>query len=288
MRSMTGYSFREVQDNEHYIAIELKSYNNRYLDIKVSPPSHLGGLEPRFREYLSARINRGKVELTLRYRDVEGAVQFSIDKGLARTYAEALRQVAEETNLVGDIRLSDLLEMGELVQTQRVVDVDSAWAAVQPVLEEVFQEYEGSRSREGAHTRGALLDHARALQTALDLFVARRDDLENAIGETVRERFDSILGDRIEEDRVLAEVAALLLRYSIDEEISRLSAHLASFHASLDDGGPIGKRLDFLCQEMNREVNTIGSKSIFLDVNQKVVAAKDAIEKIREQLRNVE
>ena len=105
---------------------------------------------------------------------------------------------------------------------------------------------------------------------------------------SIRERFESVLGDRVDEDRVLAEVASLLVKYSIDEEISRLEGHLSSFVDTSAAQGPVGKRLDFVCQELNREINTIGSKSIFLEVNEKVVSCKDAIEKMREQLRNVE
>ena len=156
------------------------------------------------------------------------------------------------------------------------------------MLNEAYDEFDASRLREGAVTKQDILGHLAVLKAATGLFQERSRDLEALIQSNLRERFDQVMGNRMDEDRVLAETAVLLVKFSIDEEISRLTGHLDAFADIADSDGPVGKKLDFICQEVNREINTVGSKSTLYEINQRVVDAKDSLEKIREQLRNVE
>ena len=151
-----------------------------------------------------------------------------------------------------------------------------------------FEDFDKERTREGLQTHRALSHHRSSVGDSLQVIEKLAGKLEETITISVRQRFESVLGNRIDEDRVLAEIGTLLVKFSIDEEISRLHGHLAAFDETIESRGPVGKKLDFLCQELNREINTIGSKSTIYEINRTVVEAKDAIEKMREQLRNVE
>jgi uncharacterized protein (TIGR00255 family) len=286
--SMTGYAYREHQDDVHHITIELKSYNNRYLDIWVNVPSHLGMLEPRIRDYLAARVRRGKIELTLRYRKLEERIDFTVDEPALRSFVEALRRMCDVAGIGDEIRLSHLLHMDDLMRSDRSVDPESVWSAVEPMLRQVHAEFAESRVSEGAATRRSIESSMEAVAGCLEAIAARSSELESLLHTGVRERFEQVLGTRLDEDRVLAETAVLLVKFSIEEEISRLSGHLRAFQGVLESDSEMGKKLDFLCQELNREFNTIGSKSPLYEINKTVVDAKDAIEKIREQVRNIE
>ena len=134
----------------------------------------------------------------------------------------------------------------------------------------------------------SLLEHRSALDRCIGVISDRADSMEEHVTGTVRKRFDEVLGERVEEDRILAEIGSLLIRFGIDEELSRLRGHLEAFDEGMRSDRPIAKKLDFICQELNREINTIGSKSPLYEINRSVVEAKEAIEKMREQLRNVE
>jgi uncharacterized protein (TIGR00255 family) len=174
------------------------------------------------------------------------------------------------------------------MEVSRSRDSEEYWELVRPTLEKALSEFDASRAREGESTRRDIeqqLDRVRRVSEELE---RRAPELEQAIRDNVRDRFREVLSERADEDRVYAEIASLLLKHSINEELVRLNAHIASFDETIAAGGALGKKLDFLCQELNREVNTISSKSFAADVNRRVVEAKDAVENIREQLRNVE
>jgi uncharacterized protein (TIGR00255 family) len=285
---MTGFGYREFQDSEQQLSLELKCYNNRYLDINVNLPSSLGSLEPRLREYLSARIERGKVELSIRYRRLQEDLSFSVDRGAIASYLGVLSEINEAAGLQEKVTLDHILTMEDLVKARRVVDAEKVWTLADTLLGDAFEDFEGSRVREGLLTEKSILEHLAVIRCAAELFETRSQDLERLIRENLLKRFEQVLGDRIDEDRVLAETAVLLVKFSIDEEVTRLFGHLGAFAAVAESNGAVGKKLDFLCQELNREINTVGSKSTLYEINHRVVDAKDALEKIREQLRNVE
>lgn len=288
MKSMTGYARREGERDGAYLLIELKSYNNRYLDIHLNVPVALSGLEGRIRSAIGKRVGRGKVECSLRFRPRDESSGVVFDPAAVSAVTAALKGLRDQLGSEEEVHLSHVLRYDEAIRGDSAIDLDRVWKTVEPELRDALDDLEQERVREGSLTREAVEVQLDVVRDTLEIFAKGADELETSIRDRVRAKFDEVLGARIEEDRVLAEIASLLLKFSIDEEIVRLGGHIEAFSSLLRSEGPVGKRLDFLCQELNREVNTIGSKSPIYRINSQVVEAKDAIEKMREQLRNVE
>jgi uncharacterized protein (TIGR00255 family) len=288
MKSMTGYGYGEASAKCFQMSLEIKSYNNRYLDIYVNTPSALSPLEPRIREYLSGKILRGKVEVFLKVKDIEEDIAVSVDPAIAGGYLAALRRLAELAGTGEEVRLSHLLHMEGILKTDRNRDVDDYWKELEQLLSRVLADFEASRLREGAATEKDILRLLEEIKKNSAEIAGRVPQLEKYFSETIRRRMEELLSDKIDEARITAEAALLLVKYSIHEELVRLCAHCEAFLAAAAETGGIGKKLDFICQEMNREINTIGSKNVVVEVSRCVVAMKDALENIREQIRNIE
>lgn len=287
MRSMTGYGWAEENAGDLFVSAEIKGYNNRFLDIALSLPPFLSALEVPVREFLSARCRRGRLEVSLRYRENNAPFIVHVNREAAAAYREA---AAETGRLLGSgeaLALSTLLSLEGVLETERRASPQKALERIMPLLEKAFAGFDGDRLREGEHTRRDIMTHVEALERSREIVASHSGELEALLRENVRSRFAELLGSGVDENRVYAETASLLVKYTIAEELSRLEAHLSAFHAGAEEESP-GKKLDFLCQEMNREINTIGSKSAMLEISREVVNMKDALENIREQLRNVE
>jgi uncharacterized protein (TIGR00255 family) len=288
MKSMTGYGYGELPTPKFHLGLEIKSFNNRYLDIYVSAPPSLSPLEPRIRDYLGSRIIRGKVEVYLKVKDLEEDVTVTVDPRVVQGYIKALQDLSELTGTREEIRLSHLLRIEGLLKSDKNRNVEDYWRELGPLLDGVFADYDAARTREGDSTArdiGRLLTSIEENAGAVKKLVPT---MEEYFTVTIRTRMAELLGDQTDESRILTEVAMLLVRYSINEEIVRLESHLAAFRETLREAGGIGKKLDFICQEINREINTLGSKSALGEINRRVVDVKDALENIREQIRNIE
>ena len=288
MRSMTGYGYHEEVGDESIVAVELKSYNNRYLDISINTPPTLNPIEPRIKAFIAERIARGKVDVYVKAKGVSEETTVLVDHENVAAYLAALESIKQSAGLTDPIRLSDLLRLEGVLRVEKSPDVEQSWTALEPVLGRAFEQFEAARVAEGAATRGDVERQLGRIEAAVVVVESHAPSLEARIKSQIRERFEELLGDEVDESRVYAETAVLLVKYSMNEELVRLRAHLASASELLGSDEPVGKRLDFTCQEMNREINTIGSKSTIVEINRAVVEAKDALEKIREQLRNVE
>lgn len=288
MKSMTGHAWREWQDENTSVSIELKSYNNRYLDVNVQLPSRLSPIEPALRAQLSAAFSRGKIECLIRTRSIDQPVSVRVDTALAAEYARALRSLSEAAGLDEQPSLSVLTSFEGVISTETQVDVESWQTVIEPKLTEAIETLAQSRADEGARMRDVILEQRSTIGTLVDQVNTRAEDLEEHIRSSIVDRFRQLGLEGVDDTRAVSETALLLVKYSVREELDRLRAHLASFDATSREDGAIGKRLDFICQEVGREINTIGSKSVFGDVNDAVVRAKDALENIREQLRNIE
>ncbi|MBN2659533.1 MAG: YicC family protein [Spirochaetales bacterium] len=288
MKSMTGFGFSEIQDEKSHISLDLKSYNNRYLDIITNIPSILNPLEPTIREWLSARIGRGRVEVHIRYRELEEDMKVILDENVVREYASVLNQMAAIAGINEKPGLSHLLGMDGIIKTDRKRDLSTIWEKLEPMMEKAFIDFEANRLREGDNTEKDIADQIGVLKENLAFVESRAPEVDRQIRETLSGKFREITGDELEETRLLAETAMYLVKYDINEEIIRMRSHLDRFAEIMREEEGAGKKLDFLCQELNREINTIGSKSPVVEVHQSVVLMKDALEKIREQLRNVE
>jgi len=284
---MTGFGYYEYQRDECYALIDLKSYNNRYLDFQVNLPPHLSALEPRLRDYLSSRINRGRVEVYMKLITDE-QIDLLVDTESARSITAILQQLIDEVGINDQVRLSHLLRMEGILKPQRKIDVDAYWETLVPHLERAFEEFEQSRITEGEKIERDILEQLNRIEEGVRIIDKNRDGLKEIIVNGLRERFFELLGDGVDENRVYSEAAILLMKFDVNEEVARLAAHVNEFRETLKSDGGIGKKLDFICQELNREINTIGSKSTQLEIHSTVISVKEAIERIREQLRNVE
>jgi uncharacterized protein (TIGR00255 family) len=288
IKSMTGFAHKDIAHPGFRGSLELKSYNNRYLDISISLPPYLSRLEPRFRAFLSDRIIHGKVEAWLRLREFDAPVEASADLAAAKAVAGVLRQVSEACGIGSPLSLGSIIGFEGVVAFERELDDESLWAKMLPELEACFAEYEASRFREGEATKLDIETQLGRLSAGLALVKEQVPEIDRTVRAQLSAKFKEVMGDEVDEGRVLAEIASALMKYTINEELARLSAHIDSFSQIAGKETAPGKKLDFLCQEMNREVNTIGSKSMLLSVSRSVVELKDALENIREQLRNIE
>ena len=240
------------------------------------------------RTHLAGQISRGKVECTIRIKELKEDLEILVDQNAARGYALALQEVIESAGISGEVTLDHLLRFEGVLKTQKSRDLEGYQELILKHLEPALSQFQMSRLKEGAVTAEDLRENLKVLQEGADYFASRASDLEEELQISLKQRFQQLLGEKGDDGRIMQEIAVLLVKYSISEEIVRLGGHLKAFREGMEEPGPQGKRLDFLCQEMNREVNTIGSKSTMGDVIQRVVACKDAVEKIREQLRNLE
>lgn len=288
MTSMTGFGHGEHRDSRLQIVLELRSYNNRYLDVFANLPYSLKQLEPRIREFLSARVQRGKVEVYLSLTELEDDSEVVVDHARVRTYTTALEELRRLAGIRERPTLSHLIGLEGVLKTVTRRDPEALWELITPLLQKVFHEFDASRVAEGRKTAQDIGRWAAEIRARIGIIEEGVPEIEQKIRTSLRERFKELLGEGVDESRILAETAVQLMRFDINEELQRMKAHLGSLEDAIDAAGPQGKRLDFVCQELGREINTIGSKSMTLEIDRAVIAVKDSLEKIREQLRNVE
>jgi uncharacterized protein (TIGR00255 family) len=285
---MTGFSHTEFQDATSSFSVTLKSYNNRYLDILLNIPGSLGPLEPRLRDMLSSNIKRGMVELVIMVKELEESVTVTLNTNVIRPYIDALTELIREGGLRDNISLSHLLRMDGILRSHRVYNVEGYWKKLEPVIEQTITEFEKSRAVEGERTKASIKELIGKIKESVDVIEAFIPKIEVKIRDVLHNKLRETLKSDIDDARIVSETALFLIKFDIKEEIVRMKSHIKNFNASLKEKLPVGKKLDFICQEINREINTIGSKSFFLEVNDAVIRVKDAVETIREQLRNVE
>jgi len=288
MTSMTGFAYKEWANDNISISVEIKGYNNRFLEIFVNTPSWLPQLEQRARGIISGLCGRGKVEAAIRVRETNAPLNVSVNVNAANAYMQAISGLASSLGINEQLSLTALVNMEGVLNIEKNRDDERYWGLIEPVLTEAAGTFQAERIREGKHTEEDILNSISRIESALQTAAAHLPALESSIKENIKTRFKEIAGGDIDENRVLAETAILLMKYTVSEEFSRLGSHLAEFRAETARNDRPGKKLDFLCQEINREINTIGSKSVILEVSRAIVEMKEALENVREQLRNVE
>jgi uncharacterized protein (TIGR00255 family) len=285
---MTGFGHGEQKDGRVSLSLEIRSYNNRFLELFVNLPMSLKILEPKIREYLSSRVQRGKVELYFGLTETGEDLEMSIDPERVRMYMAAFSELKRLAGIKGRVSLSDMIGLEGIFITGSRRDPEALWALLLPLLERVSDGFQSSRLVEGKKTGEDIRRLAEGIRGHLQAVRRIVPRIEEKIVQGLRERFRQLLGDAVDDSRILSETAVLLMKFDVNEELQRMDAHLDTLIDALGASGSQGKRLDFLCQELGREINTIGSKSMMIEVDQAVISVKDALEKIREQLRNVE
>ena len=291
MNSMTGYGLFEKKCEDFYIEVEMKSVNNRYLDMNVRMPSSIMYAEEAVRSFIKSKIKRGKVDVFINFEYLDSSqVEIDIDYELLNKYISISKELEENYGLSSDLSFSKIMKDSNIVKAQKAdFDGDYIKEELLKVLDGAAKDFLKSRAFEGEKIREDFkvkLDEVERLT----YFVEERAPIslkenENRLRERVAEFLQS---SEVNEDRILTEIAIMLDKLSIDEEITRLKIHIQNFNDIINEEGPIGRKLDFLIQELNREANTIGSKSNDIEITSAVVMLKSEIEKLREQTQNVE
>ena len=289
MNSMTGYGYKEVSNENYFLSVEIKSWNSRFLDLSVYLPSFLGRLEKSIREKCGSKILRGKVDLSIKLKEKNTDISVVVDENAAKAYSDAIKNIANSLNLAkDDIPLSLIVNQEGVLSVQKNTDFEKYWLMIEPVLDSALAEFTEDRSREGQNLKADLLEKLGKIQESENVFKTWIPKMESIFKENLQTRFQELLGENYDQQRVFTEIAALLVKYTINEEVVRLQSHIDALKSEITENPAPGRKIDFICQEMNREINTIGSKNQFIEVGQAVINAKDALENIREQAKTVE
>lgn len=288
MTSMTGYAYTEKSLDTATISVEIKSVNSRFLDLSINLPSYLNPLESYFRNKITEKVIRGKVDVYIRVKEIESDAEITADTNMAKAYKEAIEKVAAATGYAKEIPLSLIISQPGVLTTNKNYDVEKYKAMLDPVFEETVYKFTEDRKREGENLKKDLLEKLSKLEQCADFFAQWQPKMEEYFKEQITTKFNELLGENADQNRIMTETAAMLVKYTINEEIVRLHSHLKAMKTEINENPIPGKKLDFLCQEANREINTIGSKNQFAEVGAMVVTAKDSLENIREQSKNVE
>lgn len=288
MLSMTGYGKGVGAFDGRELTIELKSVNHRFLDVTVKLPRTLLYVEDTVRKTLQSRLSRGHVDVFVTLVDKrEGVTSIRLDKSVASAYVELSKNVSEEYGIVNDFGVTSLLKIPDVL-THDTLDQDGLIPLVEDVLSNAIDGLIEMRKAEGEALKKDLLQRITVMRQMLSVIVERAPLVSEDYRVKLTERLAEILGGVIDEARILQEVAIFTDKANIDEEITRLTAHFDRAVEYMQDTAPVGRRLDFLVQEMNREMNTIGSKSNDVVITEQVLKLKNELEKVREQVQNLE
>ena len=285
MRGMTGFGRAECATEARRISVELKSYNSRYLEIQVNVPPGYGELEPRLRALVAERVSRGRVELALAVVDLADTVRVSADTTAARAYLAALRELSDVAG-GGPVTLSNLLAVGGFLNERREPCVERVWSDLRQPLEQAFAQFEAACRRDGSVTAADLRRLLAEVEREVDLIETEAPRAARSQRNGVAARVQELMAGTVDEERLIAALATLLAKSDVNEELVRLRGHLGAFRAALA-AGERAKKLEFISQEMMREANTVAAKGAAFSVSAAAVRVKDAVERIREHLRNV-
>lgn len=284
---MTGYGYSEINYENAVISVEIKSVNSRFLDLSVNLPPYLNAIESFFRNLIIKNISRGKVDVFIRVKELESDAQIVADTKIAQSYSEAIKQVAKAIGYdENNIPLSLILSQTGVLNTNKNYDVQDYQKKIEPVFQNALEIFLSDAKREGENLKADLKQKLAKLEECADFFEKWQPKMEEIFKQQIVSRFNELLGEQVEQNRIMTEVAAMLVKYTINEEIVRLKSHIKAMKEEMENPFP-GKKLDFICQEMNREINTIGSKNQFAEVGAMVICAKDSLENIREQSKNI-
>ena len=291
IRSMTAFGRARVTTEEKDITVELKSVNNRYLDCSVRLPRNFLFAEDTVKQAVSAGVSRGKVDVFVSAQaSQDSGTVVSVNEELARGYRDAVARIAETLGLESGLNAFSLARFPDVLTVERrELDKDKAAAALSEITAKAVEEFNAMREREGERLRRDMLGKLETIEGLVSVVEERSPQTVKEYRERLEARLRDILADRsLDEQRVITEAAIFADRTAVDEETVRLRSHIAQFRTMLEEGSPIGRKMDFLVQEFNRESNTIGSKCSDASLAKVVVDLKSEIEKIREQLQNVE
>ena len=288
MKSMTGYGHSIYKSSDYILEVEIKSYNNRYLDISHTINPLLSSYETYVDDEIKKTVSRGHLDVSLKLKTLSMPSELVLDENLLTQYKNFIERISTLTGAaLPDAGFYTTLE--GVISNTRTVDQDFYKEGVESATREALAMLDENKKREGEGTKKDLEKLGAKFKASLEIILSKKDEMEEYFKKILLEKYEELLGEKGKDDpRFLSEVAALLVKYSINEECSRLKVHLSEYDKLLESDESVGKKLDFLCQEMNREINTTASKSQMVEINLEVVKMKDALEDIREQARNIE
>lgn len=288
---MTGFGRCEIQKEARKFTVELKSVNHRYLDVNIRMPKKLNFFETSIRTLLKSYANRGKVDIFITYEDLsQTQVSVKYNSAIAAEYLKYLKQMEEEFGLENDIRVSTLSRYPEVfTMEEQSEDEEELWNGLKEALEGAFAQFVETRTAEGANLKKDILAKLDVLTEQISFIEERSPQIVAEYRAKLEDKMKELLADtQIEESRIAAEVILFADKICTDEEVVRLKSHIQHMRNTLDEKEGIGRKLDFIAQEMNREANTILSKANDLEVSDRAIGLKTEIEKIREQIQNIE
>ena len=289
--SMTGFGRGTAVLNGREITVELRSVNSRYFEYSSRIPRSCSYMDSRLKKQLNERVTRGKVELSMTVQNVDAAdTVVAVNMELARSYQQAMRDISEQLGVKNDVTVSTLTRFPDVLATRHAdVDEEQLWADVSAVTAQALDNFIAMRAAEGAKMKADVESRLCFLEERVGRVETLSAGRVEAYTARLYEKLKTILEDRsIDDARVLTEAAIFGDKTAVDEETVRLRSHIAQYRSILELDEPVGRKLDFLTQELNRETNTIGSKCQDLDITRTVVDMKAEIEKIREQIQNLE
>lgn len=291
IKSMTGFGRYELDAHEKKICVEIKSVNHRYLDLNIKMPKRLNQFESAIRTELKQYIERGKVDLFITWEDHSseaGLVQYNSD--LAAEYLKYMRQMAEQFGLDDDVRVSTLSRCPDVLTLGDAdTDEEETWSLLKEAIDNAAQAFVEARTTEGERLKNDLVSKLDGMLVNVDFITERSPQIIAEFKQSLEAKVRELLGDSsLGESRILMEVTMYADKICVDEELVRLRSHIKSTKDTLIAGGAVGRKLDFIAQEMNREANTILSKTNDLEISDRAIELKTDIEKVREQIQNIE
>ncbi len=292
--SMTGFGRSEITEGDRKYIVELKSVNNRYLDINIKMPKKFNAFESAIRSELKSYMKRGKVDVYISYEDFsESESKVKYNKAIAQEYYNFLKEMSDDFGLDNDVRISVLSRFPEVfTMEEEELDEEEVWSGIKKALDLAGEQFLESRKREGEFLSADLTEKLSGMLDNVEYITERSPQIIEEYKGKLREKIQDLLEDKqIDENRLAMEVTLYADKVCVDEELTRLRSHIEATREALkvgDDKDGIGRKLDFLAQEMNREANTILSKSTDLKISDRGIALKTDIEKVREQIQNIE
>ena len=291
IKSMTGFGHGEFVNEKYHFTVEIKSVNHRYLDMNIRLPKKLGLFENAVRTLLKEYLERGKVDVFITDEDLtEGSSSLRCNQNMAAQYLSYLREMAEKFQIENDVTVSKLARFPDVfVMEEEPLDEEELWSGLEQAVRNAAERFAESRAREGEHLKQDLLEKLAVMDSYVDVIEARSPVLLEEYRQRLSAKLQEVLKDTtLDESRIAAEVVIYADRICVDEETVRLRSHIKGTKDALNAGGSIGRKLDFIAQEMNREANTILSKTTDLELSNIGISLKTDIEKVREQIQNIE
>lgn len=291
IKSMTGYGRGTIEEAGRAFQVEIKSVNNRYLDINIRLPRQFNALEDNVRKYITSRLSRGKIDVYINQEKIsEDDVNISVDEQVAKSYYDAFATLKEKFSLQDDISLSLIARSNDvIVIKKKEEDLEHIWSTLSKALQAAIDMFVDMRIKEGLKLSNDMLERCEIINGILLKIEERSPEVVKEYREKILQRISDFLKEvEVDQGKLLNEVAFFADKCNVTEEIVRLKSHIEQFKNTLSSGESIGRKLDFIIQEMNRETNTIGSKANDLVITNLVVDIKSEIEKIREQVQNIE